>query len=93
MIIRVFKGWRAAERSKGGGRDCEGKEGNAIFLGQADGGRGCIDGGSESAVQMDERNLEVDGVAGSIRLDGVFFENGVLPRDMFSMEDLGLRTS
>lgn len=61
----------------GSGVDRHGEHGDAVFLGQAQGGVVAVDGGLEGALERVEGQLEVDGVGGLGGLDLVVGEDEV----------------
>lgn len=61
----------------GGGCDCHGEDGDALLLGEAQGGGDAVLGGLEGAVEGLEGELEIDCVAGLGGLDGAVFKEEV----------------
>lgn len=60
----------------------EGEEGDFILFRQTDRRGGAGESGAKGALEGRERNLEVDGVGGRGRFNGVFFEDRVLWEDL-----------
>lgn len=61
----------------GGGGDGHGEDGEAVLLGEAEGGGDAVEGGLEGALEGLEGQLEIDGVGGLGGLDVVVVKDEV----------------
>lgn len=74
-VCRRYDRGTGKRTRESGRQDREGEDGNIVLLRETQGGRCSGEGGAERTVQVNERDLEVDGVIWGGGFDDVVFEN------------------